>query len=156
LSCYEFFVQVIHSQILCSTLQKTTNMAYQTPRDLLVPYSWEERDEVYRCIIPIRSWILGIKKLLVRLQNLCDDDLYVWQGLFQQLMTTFKKQSMASTPVKSKVQNLTLEVVELSIGISMSNKYSLKITVNKKWPETQSDLKEDWIIDTCLLQGGTN
>jgi hypothetical protein len=58
-------------------------------------------------------------------------------------MTTFKKQSMASTPVKSKVQNLTLEVVELSIGISMSNKYSLKITVNKKWPETQSDLKED-------------
>jgi hypothetical protein len=38
----------------------------------------------------------------------------------------------------------------------MSNKYSLKITVNKKWPETQSDLKEDWIIDTCLLQGGTN
>jgi len=71
-------------------------------------------------------------------------------------MTTFKKQSMASTPIKSKVQNLTLEVVELSIGISMSNKYSLKITVNKKWPETQSDLKEDWIIDTCLLQGGTN
>jgi len=86
----------------------------------LVPYGWKERDEVYQCIIPIRSWILGIKKLLVRLQNLCDDDLYVWQGFFQQLMTTFKKQFMASTPIKSKVQNLTLEVVQLSIGIGMS------------------------------------
>jgi hypothetical protein len=31
---YEFFIQVFYSQLLCSTLQKTTDMACKIPKDL--------------------------------------------------------------------------------------------------------------------------
>jgi hypothetical protein len=34
LPCCEFFVQFIHSQLFCSTLQKTTNMACQILQNL--------------------------------------------------------------------------------------------------------------------------
>jgi hypothetical protein len=40
------------------------------------------------------------------------------------------------------------------LGFVCQNKYSLEITINKKWLENQSNLKKDQITNTCLLQGG--
>jgi hypothetical protein len=37
--------------------------------------------------------------------------LYVWWGLSKQFIIAFKKQSMANTPNKSKLQNLILDVI---------------------------------------------
>jgi hypothetical protein len=54
---------------------------------------------------------LGNKEPFVGLQNLCDDDLYVWWGLSEQFITASKKQPMANTLDKSKLQNLILEAI---------------------------------------------
>jgi len=55
--------------------------------------------------------MLGSKEPFTRLQNMCDNDLYVWRGLFQQIIKTSSRQSMANTLDKSKLQNSTLEAI---------------------------------------------
>jgi len=53
----------------------------------------------------------------------------------QQLMTTAKKQSVARTPNKLKLQNSTFEAQSnYLLRFVFQNKYVLKITINKKWP----------------------
>jgi hypothetical protein len=86
----------------------------------LVACCWEERNEFHQCKIPNTSWILDSKEPFVGLQNLCDNDLYVWWRLFEQFTTASKKQSMANIPNKSKLQNSTIKAVWLSIGICVS------------------------------------
>jgi hypothetical protein len=46
-------------------------------------------NETHWCKIINRGGILVTKELLIGLQNLHDSDLYVWQGLSQQLATSF-------------------------------------------------------------------
>jgi hypothetical protein len=37
------------------------------------------------------------------------------------------------------------------LGFVFPNKYSLEITINKKWPENQCDLEEDEYKSTTLV-----
>ncbi len=91
-----------------------------SPRFRLVPYCWEERNEVHWCRIPSTNWILGNKEPFVGLQNLCDDDLYVWWGLSEQFIIASMKQSMATTFDKSELLKSILKAVRLSIGTCVS------------------------------------
>jgi hypothetical protein len=71
LLCCEFFVQVFHSQLFCSALQKIIDVACWTfSRLRLVFYNSKEKKN-YWCNILSKSWILGIKELLGWLQNVC-------------------------------------------------------------------------------------
>ncbi len=91
-----------------------------SPKFRLVPYCWEERNEVHWCRIRNTNWILGNKEPFAGLQNLCDDDLYVWWRLSEQFIIASRRQSMANTLDKSELLNLILEVVWLTIGIFVS------------------------------------
>jgi hypothetical protein len=76
---------------------------------------------------------LGTKELL---QDYKMYEMVIYtQGPSQQLMTTAKKQSVARTPNKLKLQNSTFEAQSnYLLRFVSQNKYFLKITINKKWP----------------------
>ncbi len=78
---------------------------------------WEERNEVHQYRILNKSWILGTKESSIGLQNLWNNDLYVWWIFFQHRITAFERQSMVNMPNKLELHNLTLEAIWLSIGI---------------------------------------
>jgi hypothetical protein len=77
-----------------------------------VPFCCQkERNEIHPCRMPSTSWILGNKEPFVGLQNLWDNDFYVWWRFFKQFITISRKKFMANTLDKSELQNLTLEGV---------------------------------------------
>ncbi len=148
-----FYTSFLLSIVLLHFKKDNTHGLSNSSKLILVPYCREERHQVHQCRIPSTSWILGNKEPFARLQNLYEGDLYVWWGLYQQFTTTATRQFVANTLDKLELQNLTLEVVWLSIKIYVSkfprNCNQQKMAKEPKQPRG----RWIWITNTCLLQG---
>ncbi len=76
------------------------------------------------------------------------------KDFFNSLWQPLKNNLWPTHPLNQNYKTWLLRQSNYLLGFVYQNKYSFEIVINKKWPKNQSDLKEDQITNTCLLQGG--
>jgi hypothetical protein len=128
-------------------------MACQTPQDLdlyLVVKKKEMKSINAKYQIQVRYWIA-----MNHLQDykICPTMIYMFdKDFFNSLLKLLVDNPWSAHSTNQNYKTQLLRQSNHLLGFVSPNKYSLYITIIKKWPENQSNLEEGFPLTTIVLE----